>query len=463
MLTQAENALLTQTGSDTPMGQYFRRFMQPVALSRELAEPDGAPIRLTVMGEALIAFRDSNGRVGVVEPTCPHRGADLFYGRNEQCGLRCIYHGWKFDVDGKAVDLPNVPGGSAYHETMRIRAYPTAEFGEIIWAYMGPTGQPQMPPPAPPMLEFGLLPASHRFVTKRLQQCNWAQSIEGALDTAHFSFLHMPAPGVASNANPDAPADERRLRWIREDPMPRFSIIGHDVGFVVGAARHGDADQLYWRITQFMLPAHSGTPSTLPGETHFGYTWVPIDDQSCWIYTYAWNPARPLSTQEREKLEQGHGVVGEVGPDFVPIRNRANHYLLDRQEQRQRSFTGVRGIAEQDAMVQDSQGLIVDRTREHLTATDAAIVRFRRAVMGGAQALQAGHPPEAPGKPAAYRLRSGSWIAPRDQAFDQVMLARFGDAVGMAPEASTSCASATEASAPMTASEQPFEAAKATK
>ena len=433
MLTRAENSLLTQTGPDAPMGQYFRQFMQPIALSRELPEPDCAPIRLTILGESLIAFRDSLGRVGLVEPTCPHRGADLFYGRNEACGLRCIYHGWKFDIHGKAVDLPNVPPGSGYHETMRIRAYPTAEFGEMVWAYLGPPLLGDRSMPAVPQLEFGLLPDSHRYVTKRLQQCNWAQSIEGALDTAHFSFLHMPAPSVASNENPDAPADARRLRWIREDPMPRFSIIEHDVGFVVGAARHADANDLYWRITQFMLPAHSSTPSTLPGENHFGYTWVPIDDESCWIYTYAWNPVRPITLQEREKLEQGHGVVGEVGPDFRPIRNRANHYLLDRREQRHHSFTGVRGLAEQDAMVQDSQGLIADRTREHLTATDAAIVRFRRAVMGGARSLLAGQAPAAADKPEAYRLRSGSWVAAEGVPFDAVMQERFGDPIGKAP------------------------------
>jgi phthalate 4,5-dioxygenase len=433
MLTRAENSLLTQTGPDAPMGQYFRQFMQPIALSRELPEPDCAPIRLTILGESLIAFRDSLGRVGLVEPTCPHRGADLFYGRNEACGLRCIYHGWKFDIHGKAVDLPNVPPGSGYHETMRIRAYPTAEFGEMVWAYLGPPLLGDRSMPAVPQLEFGLLPDSHRYVTKRLQQCNWAQSIEGALDTAHFSFLHMPAPSVASNDNPDAPADARRLRWIREDPMPRFSIIEHDVGFVVGAARHADANDLYWRITQFMLPAHSSTPSTLPGENHFGYTWVPIDDESCWIYTYAWNPVRPITLQEREKLEQGHGVVGEVGPDFRPIRNRANHYLLDRREQRHHSFTGVRGLAEQDAMVQDSQGLIADRTREHLTATDAAIVRFRRAVMGGARSLLAGQAPAAADKPEAYRLRSGSWVAAEGVPFDAVMQERFGDPIGKAP------------------------------
>src|SRR5262249_36333045 len=174
--------------------EYFRRFWQPIALSRELAEPDGAPIRVRVMGEDLVAFRDTKGRVGLVEPHCAHRGADLFFGRNEEDGIRCIYHGWKYDVEGKCVDLPNVPPGSGSTDKMRSMAYPTKEFGEIVWAYLGPQ---QRMPESVPQLEYGVLPASHRYVTKRLQECNWAHSMEGALDTAHFSFLHMPAPGFA--------------------------------------------------------------------------------------------------------------------------------------------------------------------------------------------------------------------------------------------------------------------------
>jgi phenylpropionate dioxygenase-like ring-hydroxylating dioxygenase large terminal subunit len=175
MLSETDNRLLTQTGPDTPMGQYFRQFMQPVALSRELPEPDCAPIRVNILGESLIAFRDSTGRIGLVEPRCPHRGADLFFGRNENCGLRCVYHGWKFDVSGNAVELPNVPTGSSYHDTVRIRAYPTVEFGEIVWACLDQRAGGDRPVPSAPELEFGLVPEDHRYVTKRLQQCNWAQ------------------------------------------------------------------------------------------------------------------------------------------------------------------------------------------------------------------------------------------------------------------------------------------------
>src|SRR5712692_10251346 len=256
MLTSSDNELLTRTDAGTAMGEYFRRFWQPIALSREIAEPDCPPIHVKVMGEDLVAFRDTKGRVGLIEPHCAHRGANLFFGRNEDCGIRCIYHGWKYDVNGKCVDLPNVPPGSRYHDTISIKAYPTREFGEIVWAYLGP---PEHMPESVPQLEFGMLPPSQRYVTKRLQQCNWAHSMEGALDTAHFSFLHMPAPRVASYENPNAAADERRLRWLRNDPMPQFSILEHEVGFVVGGSRRADGEDLYWRITQFMLPAHSVT------------------------------------------------------------------------------------------------------------------------------------------------------------------------------------------------------------
>jgi phenylpropionate dioxygenase-like ring-hydroxylating dioxygenase large terminal subunit len=431
MLTPANNELLTRTGANAPMGQLFRRFWQPVALSRQLPVNDGTPLRVKVLGENLLLFRDSNGDVGLVEPRCPHRGADLYFGRNEECGLRCVFHGWKFDVKGRAVDLPNVPPGSAYHQTISIKAYPTREFGEIIWGYLGPTENI----PEVPELEFGMMAAEHRFVTKKLQQCNWAQALEGAIDTSHFSFLHMPAPHVPSNANPDAPADERRLRWIRNDPMPSFSITEHDVGFVVGGARRADGDELYWRSAQFALPSHSTTPSTLPGENYFGYTFVPIDDETCWIYTYVWNPDRPIGAEERAQLQAGHGVVAEVDEDFVPLRNLANNYLIDRQLQKTVTFSGIKGVAEQDAMIQESQGPISDRSTEHLTATDVAIVQFRRLILGLARALAEGKEPEAPRKHQSYRLRSGSWMAERSVPFTEVMQQRFGDPVGLMAEA----------------------------
>jgi len=424
MLSAADSELLVRTGPGTAMGEYFRRYWLPVALSREMPAPDSPPLRVKALGEELVAFRDSNGRVGLIEPYCAHRGANLFFGRNEECGIRCVYHGWKYDVDGKCVDMPNVPRDAAMRGKIAIKAYPTRESGELVWAYLGPKDSMA----ELPQLEHGLLPASHRYVTKRLQQCNWAHSMEGALDTAHFSFLHMPAPRAVPNNNSSIAADENRLRWLRADPMPKFTVIDHDVGFVVGGARQADAGESYWRITQFMLPSHSITPSAMPGEVYYGYTWVPIDDESCWIYIYGWHPDRPLSAEERAKFEKGgYGQFAELGPGYLPLRNRSNDWLIDREEQKHRSFTGVRGIAEQDAMAQESQGLIADRTREHLTATDVAIVHFRKLML---KEIRSKGTPQAAQKPAAYRLRSGGAVLPSGLAFEDVMKKRFGSPSG---------------------------------
>ena len=427
MLSAQDNELLTRTGPGTGMGEYFRRFWLPVALSCELAV-DGAPLRVKVMGEPLVAFRDTQGRVGLVEPRCAHRGAELFFGRNEDSGLRCVYHGWKYDVEGRCIEMPNVPPGSAYHGKIAIKSYPTREAGEMVWAYLGPR---ERMPAELPQLEMSLLPATHRFVTKRLLECNWAQSMEGGLDTAHFSFLHMPAPKVMEANNPTVVADERRMRWLRDDPMPQFSILDHEVGFAVGGSRRADPGELYWRLTQFMLPSHSITPSAMPGETYYGYTWVPIDDESCWVYVYAWHPDQPLGAEERAKYENGgYGQFAELGPGYVPLRNKSNDFLIDREDQKHRSFTGVRGVAEQDAMAQVAQGPILDRTREHLSPTDIGIVHFRRLMLAGARALGSGKEPAAANNAAAYRLRSGGAVAKASLSFEEVMKQRFGSSTG---------------------------------
>ena len=427
MLTTADNELLVRTGPATVMGEYFRRYWLPVALSREMPAPDSPPIRVKVMGEELVAFRDTKGRVGLIEPRCAHRGSSLFFGRNEECGLRCVHHGWKYDVDGKCVDMPNVEPDAGMRGKISIKAYPTRESGELVWAYFGPREvMPELP-----RLEHGMLPASQRYVTKRLQHCNWAQSMDGALDTAHFSFLHMPSPKRATNADATVAADENRIRWLRNDPMPQFTIREHEVGFVVGGSRKADGEALYWRITQFMLPSHSITPSAMPGEVYYGYSWVPVDDESCWIYIYGWHPDRPITKDERAKFDKGgYGQFAELGLGYVPLRNRSNDYLIDREAQKNLSFTGIRGIAEQDTMAQESQGLIADRTREHLTATDVAVVHFRRLMLKEAKALRGGKEPAAAARHESYCLRSGGAVLSSGLSFEQVMMQRFGSVTG---------------------------------
>jgi len=311
MLSAEDNALLTRTGPGTAMGELFRRFWMPVALAQELPAPDCPPIRGKIMDEDLLAFRDTDGRVGLVDPRCAHRGANLFFGRNEECGLRCAYHGFKYDVNGRCVDMPTMPPESRFRDKVRLTAYPTREWGELVWAYLGPAGRE----PELPQLEFAQLPPAHRFVSKKLQQCNWAQACEGAIDTAHFSFLHMPV--WSSEAGIDASVrrssvDTERTRWMRDDPRPEFDVVAHEVGFVAGAARKADGDNLYWRVAQFMLPNHALTPNALPGETYHGQTWVPITDELCWVYCYSWNPDRPLSEDDRRAFRKGRSVHADV-------------------------------------------------------------------------------------------------------------------------------------------------------
>jgi phenylpropionate dioxygenase-like ring-hydroxylating dioxygenase large terminal subunit len=434
MLKKEDNELLTQTGEKTPMGQYLRRFWMPVLLVEELAEPDGPPKKVKVLGEDLLAFRDTQGRVGLVEPTCPHRGANLYFGRNEECGLRCAFHGLKFDVNGNCVDIPIAPK-DANKERMRLKAYPTREWGDIIWAYMGPIEHM----PELPMMEFGLVPPSHRYVSKKWQDCNWAQCVEGAIDTAHFSFLHMviaqdeeKALEMLKHAAIGAQDTKNdRIRWVRDDPMPSFEIQATDVGLVIGGARKADDEQLYWRIAQFMLPNHALVPSAFPGENYHGQTWVPASDGSCWIYTYTWNPDRPLTQEERLSCKHGHTVHAEVDESYVPLRTLGNDYLIDREDQKHNSFTGIQGVSEQDAAIQDSQGATADRTREHLFATDIGVVKFRQLMLGAAGALQReGKAPSAVGHPHGYALRSGGWLAHSSKSLAEVMVERFGDPQG---------------------------------
>jgi phenylpropionate dioxygenase-like ring-hydroxylating dioxygenase large terminal subunit len=428
MLSATDNAYLNSSEPDTPMGNYLRCHWHPVALSEEVAKPDCAPIRLKVMGEDLLLFRDSKGKTGLIEPFCAHRGADLFFGRNEECGIRCVYHGWKYDIHGNCIDMPNVPKDAAYHGKIKIKAYPTQEFADMVWAYMGP---PDIQPFEVPQLEAGLVPPSHRYVTKRLVECNWTHSMEGALDTAHFSFLHMPAPAFRKDDSSNIAADESRIRWLRNDPAPRFKIIDHEVGFLIGGARNADPGDHYWRLTQYMLPTHSITPSAMPNETYYGYSWVPIDDHSCWMYVYAWHPDQAISDEERKKyIKGGYGQFAELGPGYVPLRNRSNSYLMSREEQKTISFTGIRGIAEQDQMAQESQGYMIDRTKENLSPTDVGIIRFRKLLLQEAKAFAAGKNPDSPNKAKDYCVRGGGAHTKSSLALEQVMEERFGSITG---------------------------------
>ena len=414
MLSKHDNKVLTETGPHTPMGNFFRRFWMPVLLISELDKSDGDPVRVKILGEELVAFRDSSGDIGLIESRCPHRQAELFWGRNEEGGLRCVYHGWKFDRKGSCLDMPSEPLDSQFKDKVNITAYPTREWGGFIWAYMGPEELISNLPE----FEFAKVPEGNFFVSKKLQECNWAQSLEGAIDTAHFSFLHM-----LLELPDDAPA---AWHYMKADGAPSFTILPTEAGFVIGGARKAGNSEAYWRITQFLLPNHSLAPGAERGQNMNGQTWVPIDDKSCWVFCYTWNPDRPITDEEIDVMRSGGSSVHTVTDDnFRPLANADNDYLISREAQRSTSFTGITGIANQDTYIQNSQGIIYDRTKEHLGATDQAIIEFRKMMLQKVRYLLEGEEPIEAQNSEAYFVQSGAEIAPREWKLEEVAEKRF--------------------------------------
>jgi phthalate 4,5-dioxygenase len=395
-MDQDTSALLTQTDQGTPMGDLMRRYWVPILGASEIAEPDGPQVRVKIMGEKLIAFRDSTGAPGLIDEFCSHRGVSLFFGRNEDCGIRCAYHGLKFDRTGACVDVPSAPGQAQVQERMRIKAYPCIERGGIVWAYMGPADKQ----PEPPGLEWCTLPASHVYVSKRLQQSNYLQAIEGGIDTAHVSFVHK----FSVDADP-MHQGTKAVDYIKADGNVVFDIEQNPFGLTLYGRRNGDkaGDRMatyYWRITQFIFPWFTLIP---PFGDHSlgGHVWVPIDDENCWAWSINYRPDQPLSQQERADMDAGHGIHVLYEPpaqagqpiSWRPRANKDNDYLIDRKAQREkRAYSGVFGISEQDASLQESMGAIQDRTKEKLLSTDKGIVMARRMLETAARDLMAGKP-----------------------------------------------------------------------
>ena len=407
MLSLEDNKLVTQTGPGTPMGEYLRRFWIPVLLANELPEADCPPVRAKVLGEKLVAFKDTDGKLGLVDEFCAHRRASLFFGRNEECGLRCVYHGWKYDVDGDCVDMPSEPEESNFKDKIKITAYPAREWGGMIWAYMGPR---ELMPELPEM-EWALVPESHRRVSRRLQENNYLQGIEGGIDSSHVAFLHAPVD------------PERQLRgsqtiYMYRDRAPRFDVQETDYGFVYGAKRNAEEDSYYWRITPFLLPFFTIIPGPLEDadkRTYSGHGWIPADDENCWMFTYSWNPSRPL------REDEGHGASFlELEPGTLRATfNKDNNYGIDREMQRTVNYTGIANGSVQDAGIQESMGPIVDRSQEHLGTTDAAIIYLRRMYLRAARDLLEGAEPFVPRRGSAYRVRSVSAVLDRKVTFDE--------------------------------------------
>lgn len=409
MLRPEQNKLVTETNSGTPMGELFRRYWLPALLSEELPTPDCPPVRLKLLGERLVAIRDTDGRLGVMDEFCAHRGVSLWFGRNEEGGLRCPYHGWKFDVTGQCTEVPSEDEGSAFCKRIKLKAYPLVERGGVIWIYMGP---PEQQPPLPEW-EFATVPDAHRFVTKRVQICNWLQALEGGIDSSHVSFLH--SGGLKTDPLfKGAKGNEYNMNDLR----PKFEVVDGDAGLYIGVRRKAEPGHLYWRITPWVMPCFTMVPPRGDHPIH-GHFWVPIDDENCWAWSFDYHPTRPLKDSEVEAMRNGGGIHCKYVPGtYTPLANHTNGYLMDREKQRSGElYSGVEGIAIQDASLQESMGPIADRTREHLTGTDKGIVQTRRKLIEAALALaERGEVP--PGtQPAEQRVRSVAIVLPDDQPF----------------------------------------------
>jgi phenylpropionate dioxygenase-like ring-hydroxylating dioxygenase large terminal subunit len=416
MLSKSDNELLTRVGPGTPMGDVLRQYWLPLLLTEELAEKEGNPQRARVLGENLIAYRDTEGKIGLLAENCPHRGASLFFGRNEERGLRCVYHGWKFDVAGHCVDMPNEPPESNFKDKVRARAYPCVERNGVIWTYMGPLETP----PALPDLEWNLVPENQRYISKRYEECNWAQALEGGIDSSHSGFLHSHL------FDPDDRSEYRQGMSIKaKDKHPRFEVVDTSYGVLVGARRDADEEHYYWRITQFLMPFYTMIPPYGVSPTISGHAWVPIDDQNTMAWTVTWHPLRPLSDQEIHRMRNGWGLhlgedtllppTSEAGSRWRPKANKTNDYLIDYERQRTREFTGLPGIAIQDQAMQESMGAIYDRSLEHLGSSDTGIIQVRRRWLKAAQQLRdSGITPTGVNAAASYRVRSAAVILPRE-------------------------------------------------
>jgi phthalate 4,5-dioxygenase len=409
MLRQQQNETVTQTGAGTPMGNLFRRYWLPALLAEELPANDCPPVRVKLLSERLVAFRDSLGRYGLIDEFCAHRGVSLWFGRNEECGLRCPYHGWKFDVAGQCIDVPSEPAESGFAKKIKLKSYPLVERGGILWTYLGPA---EHTPPLPEW-EFAMVPAEQRFVSKRFQECNWLQAMEGGIDSSHVSWLHR------DNINKDPLfKGAQGNKYNMADMKPVFEVVESAGGLYIGARRNAEDGRYYWRITQWVMPSFTMIPPR-GGHTVHGHFWIPIDDENCWAWSYDFHPTRRITDAEREAMRKGKGIhVLNTPGTYRPVANKDNDYLINREAQRRGdTYSGVEGIAMQDASLQESMGPIVDRTKENLVSTDNGIIMARHRLLRAAKALaEKGATP--PGVELAHqRVRSASVILPQDQPF----------------------------------------------
>ncbi|MBU2289400.1 MAG: Rieske 2Fe-2S domain-containing protein [Gammaproteobacteria bacterium] len=430
MTSHEDNETLVRVGPGTPMGQLMRQYWLPFLTSADV-EPDGQPHRVRLLGEDLVAFRDSAGNVGLVDHACPHRGAPMVFARVEDGGIRCIYHGWKFDVTGRCQDMPAEPANSPMRSRVGIQAYPVRERNGVLWTYMGPAGDP----PPLPELEWNLVPESHCVVTLRVQECNWLQALEGEVDSAHAAILHGRRNGSTIT------------QWRQgQDLTPSFEIQPHEAGISIAARRKDGEERNYVRVNQFLMPFWTLVPPQTQYPELSGHAWVPIDDHHTLALMFSYTPDQPFYEKSRKLFKEGYkgretGHHSEVAyaprpvtepfPKYWSRFTRANGYEYD-------YATGMPGLWLEDAACQSGVMPIYDRSREHLGTTDSGIARVRRMLLDNAKKLAQGTAAPAVGAaPSSFMVRAISITIPAGADWAELgrdfMKAELGKGFGYTP------------------------------
>lgn len=387
-MTPTQNDLLCRVEGEAPMGRLMRQHWLPACMAEEVAERDGTPVKVRLLGEDMVVFRDSAGRVGALDEKCPHRRASLAFGRNEDCGLRCLYHGWKFDVNGNALDMSSEPVDAKLRSTMKTKAYPVHEAGGFVWVWMGDADQ--VTPFDEP--SWATAPADKISIVKMHGACNWAQVLEGSIDSAHSSSLHSSNMPTATEVSGSTATD---TAWLRPsaDKAPRIEVQKTSFGFRYAAIRKPIVDaekQDYVRTTLFVAPFTVHIPSN--DQYHLSQMLVPIDDVNTMFYWIAWHPTKGIG-QDAWRRFCGAEIGKDVEPiTFLKVRNAENNYLQDRAAMKAGDFTGIYGIPAQDMAMWESMGPIADRSEDRLGSSDKAIFTFRTQMYRAAQEVQRGEP-----------------------------------------------------------------------
>lgn len=438
MLTPEDNETLVRVGPGSAMGELMRLYWLPFLPAADLTA-GGMPQRVRLLGEDLIAFRDSEGKLGLVDHACPHRGAPLVFGRNEDCGLRCVYHGWKFGTDGHVQDLPAEPADSRLKDKVRLKAYAVRERNGIAWAYMGP--KQDEPPPLPDM-EWNMVPAERVHVSFRVQECNWLQAVEGEIDSAHAPILHgrIDSQGAISD-------------WIaKRDLRPSFECQRQPFGLSIASRRKLDEERSYWRVNQFLLPFFTLVPPQSQYPELSGHAWVPVDDENTLCIMFSYHPSEKLYDKSRALFENGHNgretghaSVNSLAPrpptepyaKYWPKFNRDNGYLFNYDAQTKTWFSGLPGLWVQDAACQSGVAPIYDRSKEHLGISDTGIAMTRRLLLETVKNLRsAGTAPQGVSDPSTFMVRAMSLTLPTGLSWQEGaehMKARLDAGFGYTP------------------------------